>query len=138
PNSVAFHTQAGNLKAQRATTLEIGTRGGDADFGWDLALYKSWLKDELLEMPVPGNPAAPPLAYNVASTRHMGLELGLHGEIMLGTAPGKIAWNLAYTWNYFRFHNNERYGNNVLPGIPEHLARLDLVYRHPLGYYGGP
>ncbi|MCC2595226.1 TonB-dependent receptor [Pusillimonas sp. MFBS29] len=138
PNSVAFHTRAGKLSAQRATTFEIGTRGGDAQFGWDLALYKSWLKDELLEMPVPGNPAAPPMAYNVASTRHTGLELGLHGEFKTGAVPGKIAWNLAYTWNHFRFHNNERYGNNALPGIPEHLARLDLVYHHPDGFYGGP
>lgn len=138
PNSVAFHTPTGSLKAQRAATIEVGARGGDSGFGWDLALYNSWIRNELLESLVAGNPALPPLAHNADSTRHLGMELGLHGQAQLGPVPGYLAWNLAYTWNRFQFQNDDLYGNNMLPSIPEHLARLDLIYRHPSGYYGGP
>jgi iron complex outermembrane receptor protein len=30
------------------------------------------------------------------------------------------------------------YGNNALPGIPEHYIRAELVYEHPCGFYIGP
>lgn len=138
PNSLAFHTQAGPLQVQRATTLELGTRGGDDALGWDAALYTSQVKHELIEMPIPGNPFAPPLTANADKTRHTGLELGLRGKWPLSDSPGHISWGLAYTWNHFRFVRDTTYGNRKLPSIPPHIARLDLLYEHPGGFYGGP
>lgn len=36
-----------NLKAQGALTAELGMRGNWGIFGWDVAVYRAWLKDEL-------------------------------------------------------------------------------------------
>ncbi|HWK71654.1 MAG TPA: TonB-dependent receptor [Burkholderiaceae bacterium] len=137
PNSLAFYTQEGNLEAQRATTLEVGTRGGGKGFGWDAAVYHAWIRNELVEFPLVAYPGAI-IARNADRTRHIGLELGLHGELPLARMPGTIEWNVAYTWSRFRFNRDAVYGNNALPGIPQHVARLGLVYRHPKGYYAGP
>ncbi|MFW7340917.1 TonB-dependent receptor [Pollutimonas sp. H1-120] len=137
PNSLAFYTQEGNLEAQRATTLELGTRGGGKDFGWDAAVYHAWIRNELVEFPLAAYPGAV-LARNADRTRHMGLELGLHGTLPLARVPGGLEWDIAYTWNHFRFDGDATYGNNALPGIPQHVARFGLVYRHPQGFYGGP
>src|SRR5581483_1156030 len=38
------------LHSQKAITLELGTRGESGPFNWDLALYRSWVRDELLEL----------------------------------------------------------------------------------------
>ena len=42
---VVFH----DLHSQHAITLELGTRGEKGPFQWDLALYRSWVRDELLD-----------------------------------------------------------------------------------------
>ena len=36
-----------DIKAQRATTYEIGTRGRRPDYNWDIALYRSEIQNEL-------------------------------------------------------------------------------------------
>ena len=138
PHSLIFYTPSGKLKAQRAHTVEIGTRGGGAEFAWEAALYQSTLRNELLETLVANSPTLPPLAHNANATRHRGLELGLHGQWRLGPLPGNIAWNVAYTWSHLRFRHDAHNGNNALPSVPPHLARLDVSYRHPSGFYAGP
>lgn len=137
PNSVNFFTPDGLLKPQRATTLELGTRGGSRELAWEAAVYYARVRDELIEAPMPGNPAVS-VARNADQTRHIGLELGLSGELGLGSVPGRVGWSVAYTWNDFRFHDDARFGNNRLPGIPAHVLRLDMRYRHPSGFYAGP
>ncbi len=39
-----------DIDAQRATTVEIGTRGQRERFGWDLALYRTWINDEIIAL----------------------------------------------------------------------------------------
>ena len=39
--------QSSNVKAQTATTYEIGTRGNRPDFNWDISLYRADVRDEL-------------------------------------------------------------------------------------------
>ncbi|NYT84964.1 TonB-dependent receptor family protein [Pollutimonas harenae] len=137
PSAVAFFSPDGILDAQRATTFEIGTRGGTDALRWDVALYHAKVRDELIETYLPGNVGIT-VAHNAPRTIHQGLEAGLKGEVNLGTVPGRLEWALAYTFNDFRFSDDSVYGNNALPGIPRHVGRLDLIYRHPQGYYAGP
>lgn len=137
PNSVNFYTPTGKLRTQRATTIEIGTRGGDSRFGWDVALYSSRVKDELLQRLNPQDDSRP-LTFQAPSTRHRGLELGLHGAQPVPALNGSLDWRLTYTWNRFRFAADSRYGNHTLPGIPAHVAQLALTYRHVSGFHVGP
>ena len=43
-----------------------------------------------------------------------------------------------YLWNNFCYSNDAIYGSNMLPGIPEHYLRAELLYEHPCGFYIGP
>lgn len=145
PPSVSFRTSvpppaagARTLDMQRATTAEIGARGGDAALSWNAALYRSRLHDELLAMPNMLMPTQP-ISVNAASpTEHTGFELELQGRQGLSALDGSLEWNLAYTWNRFRFDGDARYGNNRLPGIPDHVLQAGFTYRHASGFYIGP
>lgn len=137
PTGVDFHTVTGTLEAQRATTLEVGTRGGDEALSWALALYRSRINQELLSIESPPG-SGRIVSSNIDRTWHSGVELTLNGTVTAAGLPGAFAWGLAYTLNDFRFANDPTYGRNALPGIPRHYARLDLSYQHPSGFYAGP
>ena len=47
--------------------------------------------------------------------------------------------DLSYTWSDFEYTefeaNGQDYSGNQLPGIPEHLANLQLNYQHACGFF---
>ncbi len=144
------------LDAQTATSAEIGIRGNEHGFQWDVAYYYAWLDDELLTREVmPGFTAT----VNAGATRHQGIEASaelplLRGIFSHADAPsaqedGKAATATTgeldrlvlrqnYLWNDFRFSRDPLFGNNRLAGVPEHYYRAELVYEHPSGFYFGP
>jgi iron complex outermembrane receptor protein len=130
------------LDAQRATTVELGTRGQHGRYSWDLALYRARMTDELTEYTVlPGTTQT----VNADKTIHEGIEAGLDVELLhgvlrkgRGTTPDQLVWRQVYLWNHFRFDGDRSFGNNALPGIPGHYYRSELVYEHPCGFYAGP
>ena len=68
------------LNPQRAWTVELGTRGEHGRFEWELSLYHSWLKDELLELnDAQGNDIG---AVNVHRSYHQGIEAGLDVQLL--------------------------------------------------------
>lgn len=130
-----------NVKAQRATTYEIGTRGRRPDYSWDFAIYRAEIDDELqcMDTNTPGQCTV----VNLDQTIHQGVEIGFgwavwKGLIASGPAPDKLWLNTAYTFNDFRFDNDSDYGDNELPGAPRHYLRAELLYKHPSGVYFGP
>lgn len=147
-----------DLDAQTATTAEVGTRGRIARFAWDVAYYHAWLEDELLEFQVlPGLNQT----VNAARTIHQGVEVSLEVDVLRGLfvhdetlpAPGgkdgkteaapepkrdRLLLRQVYLWNDFRFDGDDEFGDNRLPGIPEHYYRAELLYEHPCGFYAGP
>lgn len=127
-----------NLKAQTATTYEIGTRGQRTDFTWSLSLYRSTLKNELQCLTT--GPYSPCSVVNVDRTVHQGVELGLSAAVLksLFQAEDRIWLNAAYTYSDFHFDHDPLYGNNRLPGVPAHYVRAEMLYKHPSGFYGGP
>lgn len=133
----------GNLKAQTATTVEIGTRGRQPTYSWDVSLYRSWVQNEL-QCQDPGNTQGLTCTVvNLGSTIHQGLELGFGVQVLKDLfTPGPITdsiWlNVAYTYSDFYFDNDPVWGNNRLPGIPPHYLRAELLYKHPSGLYAGP
>uniref|UniRef100_UPI003B3B1419 TonB-dependent receptor family protein n=1 Tax=Sphingomonas sp. TaxID=28214 RepID=UPI003B3B1419 len=136
-NSFATPASA-NLRAQRATTYEVGTRGRRGWVGWDLSLYRSELRHELQCLTT--GPFSACSVINADRTVHQGIEAGLNADLPLSAiaAGDSLAIVAAYTYSDFFFDDDSRYGDNELPGIPRHYQRVETLYRHPSGLYGGP
>ena len=129
-----------DTKAQRATTLEVGTRGERPDFTWDLALYRAYLKNEFQFFDLGGGNFQ---VTNADKTIHQGVEAGFGWAFWKEIfAKGKIAdrlWlNAAYTFSDFRFDEDPAWGDNALPGAPRHYLRAEALYKNPAGFYAGP
>jgi len=143
------------LDAQTGTTVEIGTRGRFKHITWDLCYYYAWLENELLAYEIqPGLSQT----VNAGNTRHQGIEAAANWDVLhniftnktpeeksfkVEYASEKPNWDrlllrVNYLWNNFQYVNDAVYGNNALPGIPEHYIRAELVYEHPCGFYIGP
>jgi len=126
------------LQAQKAWTLEIGTRGRHDRFAWDVTVYRSWVDGQMLQYTT--NPNFPAATFNAGRTNLMGVELGASVDLMRDMATKGDVLTLAQLWNYsnFQFSNDPQYGNNRIAGIPEHVLRTSLTYRHPAGFYISP
>ena len=129
------------LDPQIAWTIEIGTRGEQGRFDWDLSLYHSWLHDELLDLyDALGNDRGD---VNINRSYHQGIEASLGTELwnskkVKDETGQRIEFNQTYTLNDFHFQNDPVYGNNRIGGIPIQLYEMDLMYDAPCGFYAGP
>lgn len=129
-----------SIKAQTATTYEIGTRGRRPDYTWDLTAYRSAIKNELLCYT---NSFGNCNVTNADRTVHQGLEIGFGVSLLKslwspGPDPDRIWLNVAYTLNDFRFDGDAAFGNNKLPGAPPQYVRAEVLYKHPSGFSFGP
>jgi iron complex outermembrane receptor protein len=133
----SFATPASsNLRAQRATTYEIGTRGRRGGIGWDVSLYRAEIRDELQCLTT--GPFSPCSVINAGRTVHQGAEAGLDVAVPLSPAGDGLLLTTAYTYNDFFFDGDALYGDNRLPGVPEHYVRAELLYKHHAGLFAGP
>ena len=145
-----------DLHSQHAITLELGTRGELGPFQWDVALYRSWVRDELLDQ---NNDRGEPLGtINAPKTIHQGIEAGLETELfnsllvrqqpVVGgkdekppvSAPrptDRVVLEQTYTFSDFRFDDNSVYGTHRIAGTPVHFYKAELRYEHPSGFYLG-
>ena len=129
-----------SLDNQTATTLELGTRGDSWLGQWDLAWYYSAVRHELLSVetqaatltqsPIVGE-------SNASPTVHQGIEAGLNSLLWEKQAVGKVSLRQAYTFSDFHYRDDERFGDNKLPGIPQHYYQAEVRYDHPQGFYAG-
>ncbi len=129
-----------DIKAQRATTYEIGTRGRRPDVTWDLAAYRMEISNELQCLYSSFGTCQ---VVNADQTVHQGIEVGFGFAVMKGLAapgpsPDRLWLNVAYTLNDFHFDGDDTFGNNILPGAPRHFVRAELLYKHPSGLFFGP
>jgi iron complex outermembrane receptor protein len=123
------------LKAQRARTIEIGTRGKTGGLEWEVAAYRAAIRDEIQLFDPTGTGAS--FALNADRTVHQGIEAALSWTVLrdlLGAGTrDSLTLRQAYTYNDFHFDGDARYGDNQLPGAPRHVYRAELRYRHPAG-----
>ncbi|PKP87112.1 MAG: ligand-gated channel protein [Alphaproteobacteria bacterium HGW-Alphaproteobacteria-17] len=106
------------LDPQRAWTAEIGTRGKTGPVRWDLTLYRSDIKGELLQFNI--GPNIPASTFNAGRTRHQGIEAALE----LNPADW-LRLRQVYTYSDFRFRGDASYGDNRLPVVPKHVYRAE-------------
>lgn len=140
PTALEFYNSSGTTSAQKATTFEVGSRGFERQVNWDIALFYSRIKDELLAIPKLG-PFSEVIGYeggNIPKTMRAGIELQLYGTISPKKFVGNIDWELSYSFNRFRHVNDASFGNNRLPIIPVHYGRVATTYQHPSGLYLSP
>ena len=144
-----------DLHSQHAITLELGTRGKAGPFQWDVAFYRSWVSDELLDQ---NNAQGEPLGtINAPRTIHQGIEAGLETEllhaILVHSAPvlpakdakasdiprttDRLILEQTYTFSDFRFDDNPVYGTHRVAATPVHFYKSELRYEHPSGFYIG-
>jgi iron complex outermembrane receptor protein len=129
------------LEPQRAWTIELGTRGKSGRFDWDLALYHSWVRDELQDLyDALGQDRGD---VNVARSDHQGIEAGFGIELWNSKKSRdetghRFTLNQSYTLNDFHFDDDPVYGDNRLAAIPIHIYEADLMYEAPGGFYAGP
>lgn len=136
PSLIEFYNTRGTTAAQKATTWEVGARGGE-QIHWEAAVFYSRVKNELLKIPKADNPSDF-MGGNIPRTVHAGLELQLSGELSAEQFSGAVEWGLSYTLNHFRHKNDDTFNNNRLPIIPQHFGSVHALYQHPSGVYLGP
>jgi len=145
PASMADLTAGGALDftpldAQSAWTFEVGGRGQRGMFSWDVAVYRSEIKDELLDFGVPSGFSFISFTDNAEDTVHQGLELGIDVRLFESALEAQgldLLWRHIYTLNHFRFDDDDTYGNNDLAGVPEQLYVSELRLDGARGWYVG-
>ncbi|MEG8219915.1 TonB-dependent receptor [Sphingomonas sp. HH69] len=108
------------VRAQKAWTAEIGTRGRIGIAAWDISLYRADIKGEMLQYSVIAG-VIPAATFNADKTRHQGIEAGLQ----LALTPW-ASLRQVYQYSDFRFRNDAVYGDNRLPVVPRHFYRGEL------------
>lgn len=143
-NSEFADAVAGVLDAQTATTIEAGTRRNGERLSWELAVYHSWVEDEILTVD-PNPPSGQFVTSNAQETTlHSGVELGFDARLPLaflhgGDNRGDVLRLLGnYTYNRLKFDGDPTWGDNEIPGIPRQFGRLELLYENTSGFYIGP
>jgi len=107
------------LDAQRGWTNEIGARGSAGAARFDVALYRSDLRGELLQFTV--DQSIPAATFNAGRTRHQGLEASLDLALARWATVRQV-----YSYSDFRFRDDAQYRDNRLPVVPRHLWRGEL------------
>ncbi|WP_438283867.1 TonB-dependent receptor family protein [Pseudomonas alabamensis] len=128
------------LVEQKANTVEIGIKGAQGIFDGSLALYRSWVRDELLNVQLiaaTASSAAVTGAFNASPTIHQSVEAGLNTRLWENDQGDQVRWRQVYTYNDFHYRDDERFGDNALPGLPKHVYQGDVQYQHHSGWYAG-
>ena len=111
----------GPLKAQRAVTAELGSRGKSGLFNWDLSLYRAEINHELLALQVPvGGNQTSGVTVNAEHTIHQGIESSVSVQPLRWAT---VRLNALY--NVFKLDDDASFANNRLPGVPKALLRSE-------------
>lgn len=122
------------LQNQTATTLELGGRGDSAIGQWSLAWYYAQVRHELLSV-LPDANATTPYELNASPTVHQGVEASLQSTLWSRDDGGKLSLRQSYTFSDFHYRDDERFGDNRLPGLPMHYYQGELRYDWPQGFF---
>jgi iron complex outermembrane recepter protein len=123
------------VRAQKAWTAEVGTRGKYKMASWDITFYRAWVEDEMLQFTVgAGFPAS---TFNADDTIHQGVEFGLDLQLAqsLLISGDSLRWRNVYNYNHFYFEGDSQFGDNDIAGQPKNAYQGELRYGYGnLGY----
>jgi iron complex outermembrane receptor protein len=119
-----------DLDLQRATSLEVGVRGGQGMVTGELAGFHMWLRDELVPFE---DPVTQQTFYRNAGKSH---RTGAEAAATLAVRQD-LDLRLAYTWLRARFDDyapmEMDFAGNTVPGIAPHQLFAALSWRHQRG-----
>lgn len=129
-------------RAQKARTVEVGSRGALGPVRWDASLYSAKLRDEFLSLnDANGTPLG---TINAPRTTHAGVELSFESDLLgrswsAATPPAhRLVLRSAWTYGRFTFDDHPVYRDNTLAGFPPHTIRGELKWESARGWYAGP
>lgn len=128
------------LQAQRAWTYEAGARGRIDRLAFDVTLYRSDLREELINFSTNPGLNIPAATFNTPRSLHQGVEAAVTIDLardLTGAGDG-LSLTQIWTHNDFRFVRDPVFGNNRIAGIPADVLRTVLSYRHPSGVHIAP
>lgn len=127
-------------KAQTGTTAELGLRGQHGIFDGSLALYRSWIRDEILSTvlePATNNSAEVIGWSNASPTIHQGIEAALNAQLWKGANGDVLSLRQALTASQYFYRHDSTFGGNKLPGLPETVYQAELHWQATRGFYAG-
>jgi len=115
-----------DLKPQYSTTYEIGGKGLAASrLQYDVALFDTEVRDELIPFEVPGGNGRT-YYRNAGRTRRRGAEVQLMSDV------GRVSLAASYALSHFRFRDfksgTSQFAGNTIPGIPEHQYQTSATF----------
>jgi iron complex outermembrane recepter protein len=142
PNTSQIFTP---LEMETAWTAELGTRGESDRVEWELALYHSWVRHELVDV----YSAETDLdlgSLNVPHSMHQGVEAGLEYKLfdsmfMQGDkrhAGDRLTLRQDFTLTDAHFTHDPAFGNDRIAGVPIYVFQTQLMYESGRGFYAGP
>lgn len=120
------------LEPQRALTAETGIRGVLASgIGYDLSLFSTRVRDELIPYEVPGG-GGRRYFRNAGRTQRRGVEAGARATV------GSLELGAAYTYSRFIFEEyvvgSVDHAGNDIPGIPRHALQGGATWLGSRGF----
>lgn len=124
------------LKQQQAFTIEAGSRFTHDRYAWNISVYHSWLRNELLEVK--------DFVLGVKTTRnyphsiHSGVEASVMAIPLQGilSVSGKDHLSIRAMYNYSRFRfSSGAYKGNQLAGVAPHYLTAALEYKYSKGVF---
>jgi iron complex outermembrane recepter protein len=133
------------LEAQTAWTAEVGTRGEEGRFKWELALYHAWVRHELVDV-YSGETDLDLGSLNISHSYHQGVEAGLEWRLFDSMftkenkkrAGDRLTLRQDFTLTDAHFSHDPTFGNDRIAGIPIYDYQAQLMYESPYGFYAGP
>lgn len=125
-------------KAQTGTTAELGLRAHHGIFDASLAVYRSWIKDEILSTVIEQATSSTPAIIgwaNASPTIHQGIEAGLDTRLWEGNGGDVLSLRQALTLSRYYYRHDSDFGDNKLPGLPESVYQAQLHYQAHSGFY---
>lgn len=121
-----------DLKPQYSTTYEVGGKGIVVSrVQYDVALFDTEVRDELIPFEVPGG-GGRTYYRNAGRTRRRGVELQAATDI------GALTLTTAYALSDFHFRDfvngTVQYAGHRIPGIPEHQAQAAATWHLSHGF----
>jgi iron complex outermembrane receptor protein len=125
-----------DLGPQTATNYELGAKGRlVSGTSYELALFHIDVEDAIVPFELSGSGQS--FFENAARSTHRGIEAAISMEFLPGlTGSATYTWS-DFTYDEFRGEDGEDFSGNRIPGIPEQLFNIDLVWSHSSGLYAG-
>jgi len=105
-----------DLDPQRSTGVEIGARGRISNrLRYDLALFRTWVSDELVSFQVPSQPGRD-FFRNAGESMHEGIEASLEADLDAGVVA-RASWSrIDARYETFKAGDDDFSGNRI-PGL---------------------